>query len=321
MSAGELHVVFGTGPVGLAVTDALTRRGKRVRVVNRRGVADVLAGVEVTQGEVTDQAATAELSVGAAVIYNCTNPPYTQWPELFPALNRSIMNAAAKAGAKLVVMDNLYMYGPNNGRPLTEGLPYAATTRKGRVRAAMARELLDAHARGDIQVAIGRASDFFGPRVRDSSFGERVFEPALAGKPVQVIGKPDLLHTASYVPDIGEALVTLGEHNTAFGRAWHLPAAETISTRAFIERVFAATGQQPRLQVAPVFVLRAIGLFIPMLREVAEMGYEFEEPFILDHGAFTQAFGGTVTPLDTAIRATVDWYRMHAEQHATKVST
>ncbi|MBC8162294.1 MAG: NAD-dependent epimerase/dehydratase family protein [Roseiflexaceae bacterium] len=315
----ELHVVFGTGPVGRAVIDALARRGKRVRAVNRRGVAVEALGVETVAGDASDAATTTRLSEGAMVVYNCTNPPYTQWPELFPALNRGVLAGAAAAGAKLVVMDNLYMYGPTGGRPLTEDLPYAAKTRKGRVRAQMARELLDAHARGDVRVAIGRASDFFGPGVRDSSFGERVFEPALAGKPVQLIGKPDLPHTASYVPDIGEALVTLGEHDTALGRAWHLPAAETLSTRAFVERVFAAAGQKPQVQVAPVLLLRAIGLFNPMLREVAEMGYEFEEPFILDHSAFAQSFGAHVTPLDTAIAATMNWYRSqppHAAEHA-----
>lgn len=307
-----LHVVFGTGPVGRAVVEALLRRGLRVRAINRSGRADLSAEAEVVAGDASDATATARLAAGASVVYNCTNPPYTKWPELFPALNRGVLAGASAAGAKLVAMDNLYMYGPTHGRPLTEDLPYAATTRKGRVRAAMARELLDAHARGQVQVAIGRASDFFGPGVRDSSFGERVFEAALDGKPVQLIGKPDLAHTASYVPDIGEALVTLGEHEAAFGRAWHLPAPETVSTRAFVERVFAAAGQKPQIQVAPVPLLRVIGLFNPMLREVAEMGYEFQEPFILDHGAFATQFGARITPLDTAIGETVAWYR---QQH------
>ncbi len=87
------------------------------------------------------------------------------------------------------------MYGPTGGRPLTEDVPYAATTRKGRTRARMANDLLAARRRGRVEVTIGRASGFFGPGILDSAVAERTFYPALAGKPVQVMGDPELPHT------------------------------------------------------------------------------------------------------------------------------
>jgi nucleoside-diphosphate-sugar epimerase len=316
MSAtNELHVVFGTGPVGMAVMEALVNRGKPVLMVNRSGQAPVPSGVEVAAGDATDPARTRELCRGATVVYNCTNPPYTQWPELFPPLQAGVLAGAASAGAKLVVMDNLYMYGPTGGRPLTEALPYNAATRKGRVRAQMARDLLAAHQAGTVRVAIGRASDFFGPRVFDSAAGERVFYPALAGKAAQIMGNANLPHTYSYIPDVGTGLVILGERDEALGQAWHLPGPETVTTRRFLELIYQETGHPLKIQTLPKFMLKILSLFNPMMRELDEMLYEFEEPFVMDTSKFTEAFGNHATPLPNAIRATVNWFQKNPKAH------
>src|SRR5215208_6369499 len=132
----ELHVIFGTGAVGMSVMDELIRRGRRrVRMVNRSGRARVPEGVEVVGGDATDEAFARETSEGASLVYFALNPPYNKWPELFPPLQAGVLEGAASAGAKLIAMENLYMYGPTDGRPLTEDLPHAPNTRKGTVRA------------------------------------------------------------------------------------------------------------------------------------------------------------------------------------------
>ena len=307
----ERHVIFGTGPVGLAVMDELLTRGKRVRLVNRSGQANVPDGVEVVKGDAANPEVTRKICRGAAVVYNCTNPPYTKWPEMFPPLQAGVLEGAASAGAKLVAIENLYMYGPTHGQTMTEATPYAATTRKGRVRAEMSEALLAAHQSGQVRVAIGRASDFFGPRALLSAMGERVFYPALAGKAAQILGDADLPHTQTYVPDIGEGLVILGERDEALGQAWHLPSPETVSTRQFIEMVYEETGHPVKIQAMPKLMLKGLALFMPMMRELNEMLYEFEEPFIVDHSKFEQAFGNHATPLREAIRTTVAWYRQN----------
>jgi nucleoside-diphosphate-sugar epimerase len=306
---GELHVVFGTGPVGLAVMDELVSKGKRVRMVNRSGRANVPEGVEVLGGDATDPTFTREASAGASVVYFALNPPYNKWPELFPGLQAGVLEGAASAGAKLIAMENLYMYGPTNGRPITEEMPYAANTRKGRVRARMSQELMEAHQSGKVRVAIGRASDFFGPRVITSAAGEQVFGRAVRGKSAQVAGDPDQPHTYTYAPDIGRGLVILGESEEALGRAWHLPSPQTLTTRAFVEMICEEVGKPVRIQAAPKIVLRALGLINPPLRETIEMFYEFEEPFVVDHSDFTRTFGNHATPLREAIQRTVRWYR------------
>src|SRR5215216_973522 len=294
---GELHVVFGTGAVGMSVMDELIQRGpRRVRMVNRSGRARVPHGVEVVGGDATDEAFAREASEGASVVYFALNPPYNKWPELFPRLQAGVLEGAASAGAKLIAMENLYMYGPTGGRPITENLPYAPNTRKGRVRARMSQELMEAHKTGRVRVAIGRASDAFGPRMLTSAAGEQVFGRAVEGKSAQLAGDPDQPHTYTYVPDIGKGLVILGEREEALGRAWHLPSPETLTTRQFVEMIFEEVGKPARLQAAPKILLRAIGLFNPAIRETIEMLYEFEEPFVVNHTKFEKAFGEHATP-------------------------
>ena len=224
MAATPRHVIFGTGAIGLATLDALRRRGERVRLVNRSGTAPVPDDIEILAGDASDPAFATAAAQGAQVVYQTLNPPYHQWVELWPDLQASVLAAAQATGARLVSMENVYMYGRPNGQPLTETRPYAAHTKKGTLRARMARELLAAHAAGNVQVAIGRASDYFGPRGGgQSNLGDRVIPAALAGKTATVLGDPDQPHTYTYIPDIGEGLAVLGEHPDAPGEVWHLP--------------------------------------------------------------------------------------------------
>jgi nucleoside-diphosphate-sugar epimerase len=310
----DLHVVFGTGAIGMALIEELHASGKRVRAVNRGGAADVPEGVEVVGGDATSGEFTKTVADNAKVVYFCLNPPYTKWSELFPPLQAAVMAGAASAGAKLVAMDNLYMYGSTNGRPLTEDLPHSASTRKGSVRAQMAKDLIVAHEAGTVRVAVGRASDYFGPRGLLSAMGERIFYPALAGKKAQVLGDPDQPHTYSYVPDIAKGLAILGDREEADGEVWHLPNAPAVTTRRFIEMVYAAAGTEPGIQVMPRFLVNMVGLFNGDVRELKEMLYEFEEPFVVDHSRFEAAFGNHATPLSEAINATVAWFQAHPKQ-------
>ena len=303
------HVVFGTGAVGLAVVEHLVTVGEEVIAVNRRGHADVPAGVKVVAGDASDPLFASEVVWGATVVYQCLNPGYTKWPELFPALQSAVVRGAAAAGAKLVSFDNLYLYGPTGGTPLTEDLPSAPTGPKARVRERMARDLLAAHDEGTVRVAIGRSSDYFGPRGVGSHMGGRVLYPVLAGKDIRVMGDPDLPHTYSYIPDIGAGLVTLGTSDKADGRAWHLPNPTTLSTRAFIDRLYQAAGTSGKVSAMPAPMVNLVALFSGKVREIKEVLFEFEEPFVVNSHAFESTFGERATPLDVAIATTVEWFR------------
>lgn len=304
----ELHVIFGTGPLGLATMRALVGRGRRVRMVNRRGRADVPAGVEVVRGDAHDDESTRGVCAGAAVVYQCAQPAYTAWVRQFPALQAGVLAGAEATGAKLVVAENLYLYGPVTGA-MTEQLPYAATTRKGRVRATMSEALLAAHRAGRVRVAIGRGSDFYGPGVLESALGERVFFPALAGKAASALGDLDQPHTYTYIDDFGAALATLGERDEALGRAWHVPNAPTITTRETIATIYRQLGLPPKMRGMGRLTLTLGGLAIPAARESIEMLYEFQRPFVVDHGDYARIFGEHATPLEEGLRATIAWYR------------
>ena len=312
MSEGGLHVVFGTGQVGLALAGRLAGLGAEVRAVSRRRPAALPDSVDWRGADATDLDAAADAAKGASVVYQCLNAPYTQWPEHFPPLQHGVLAAAERAGALLVTLENVYAYGPTGGRPMTEDLPLAATTSKGRTRAAMTGELLSAAAAGRVRVTIGRASDFFGAGATESTLGERVFGNAVAGKRADFIGNPELPHTYSYVPDIAAGLATLGTDERAVGQVWHLPGPETVTTRALLDLVAAQVGHPVAVRNVPPLVLRALGVVSPLMRGLAEMAYEFEEPFILDTTKFESAFGTAVTPLATAIDNPVAWYRTQA---------
>ena len=161
---------------------------------------------------------------------------------------------------------------------------------------------------------MGRGSDFFGPWALDSGYGDRVFYPALAGKGASFAGKVDLPHTATYIEDFGKALVILGEREEALGRAWHVPNDRPqITQRQFAELVFAETGHPAKASGMGKTMMRIGGLFIPGAREVVEMMYEFEKPFIVDSSQFERTFGVKATPIAEAIKATVAWYRAHPQ--------
>jgi nucleoside-diphosphate-sugar epimerase len=302
------NVVFGAGPLGLAVAGRLMSSGQRILLVNRSGKADAPQGVEVVAADVTDPAAARKVCEGAAVVFHCASGPYGRWAQTLPPIMNGIIEGAAAAGARLVYGDNLYAYGPVDG-PIREDLPYRPIGPTTRARAEVATTLMNAHAAGKVRAAIGRASDFYGPRARQSKVGDGVFARALAGKPAQALGDPDALHTCTFIHDFAAGLVTLAQRNEALGEVWHIPSAETITTQHFIEMVFHQVGRPARLQRVPRLMISMLGIFIPPMRAVKETLYQSERPWVVDHSKFGRAFGSRPTPHEQAIAETLAWFQ------------
>ena len=307
MTEPELHVVAGLGAVGRAIAEELAARGLHARAVARHRASSLPVGVDFVEADLADPPSARRALAGAAVVYHAASAPYDRWPALLPQLMTGILEGAAATGARVVYADNLYAYGPVAG-PLTEDLPYRATGPNGRVRTALAERLMTAHETGRVRAAIGRASDYYGPWGRQSTAGERLFLPALAGKRARVLGDPDQPHTFTYLADFARALVTLGIDERAIGGIWHVPSAETLTTRQFVTTVYEAAGHPPRLRVLPPTLLAALALLSPMLRAVREQQYQRVAPWVVDHTKFERAFGASVTPHRDAIRATLDWF-------------
>jgi nucleoside-diphosphate-sugar epimerase len=300
-----LHVIVGKGPVGSTTAEELVARGHTVRVLSRSGGRST-TDVEHRQVDATDTDAVAAAARGAAAIYNAVNPAYHRWATDWPPVAAALLAAAQRTGAVLVTMSNLYAYGRPTG-PMSPESPLAATDVKGVVRARMWTDALAAHEAGRVRVTEARAADFVGPQVPGASshLGRQL--PALRkGRRAWVVGDPDVARSWGYLPDVAATLATLGTDERSLGRAWHVPSAPPRSQRQ------ALTDLAEAMRVAPVRVsgiawpvLRAVGLVVPMMREVVDVRHQFDQEFVIDATATTATFGLTATPWEEVVRATV----------------
>lgn len=309
----ETHLVLGAGQIGPLVAQRLIAQGKRVRIGRKSAAPSGISGAETIALDVRDADAVARAAEGATVVYNCVNPHYWEWPELLLPMTRGITEGAGKAGARLVALDCLYMYGDTSH--MTEDSPNNPVAKKGALRVQSGDLMLEANASGKTQVAIGRAADFYGPRAPQSMFGDRFFERVFANKSVEVFGPTELLHSYSYVEDVAAGLVALGTHADARG-IWMLPVLPAESTKDLVDRFGRALGRTIKTIQIPTFVFRAMGVFQPVMRELAEMTYQWKQPYVLDDTKFRNAFGFGATPWDEAIGATADWAKQNWESRA-----
>ncbi|MFI6498370.1 NAD-dependent epimerase/dehydratase family protein [Nonomuraea typhae] len=298
------HVIVGSGQVGTHLATLLRDQGHLVTVVTRSGSGP--EGVRKVAADVADAARLTELAGGAEALYNCVNPKYHRWLTDWPPMAAAFTTAAEASGAVLVMLGNLYAYGPLTG-PMTEDLPLASANPKFRVRAKMWQDALALHEAGRIRVTEVRGSDFFGPGATDQSYlGERFLGPLRAGRTIQLVWPADVPHSWTYLPDVAAALAIAGADERAWGRPWHVPTNAPLSFRQMGARMAAVLNRpEPRYSVLPWPVMRAAGLFVPMLGELRHVRYQFTDPFVVDSSAFQATFGVAPTPMDAALKATL----------------
>lgn len=308
--SSEKHVVFGAnGPLGRAVVEVLQKKGNPVLAVSRSGGGDHSSGVDTAAGDASNIEDVKRVCTDAAVIYHCMNTPYSTWPDTLPPIMRGLVEGALESGAKLVYGDNLYSYAPQRDGNYHEGLPFAPTTRKGKVRTELLNMIVDASKSDGLRYTVGMASDFYGPHVTDSGhLGSLVIGRALAGKSAQIVADPDQPHTFTFISDMAEDLVTLGLNDRADGQIWHVRNAPTQTFREIIQLIGTLIGQEVKIQAMPELLLTLMGWFNKDIAEIKEMLYQFKQPFIISDAKFRQTFGGTATSLESGLKETIDWY-------------
>ncbi len=301
---GELHVVLGaTGGAGRAITKALIDDGLRTRAVNRSGeTVHALADSVAADIETPEEALRAV--EGASVVYMAAQPKYSKWRERFPHMLDAAIDATAAAGAKFVMVDNLYCYGSAT-EPMKETTPERATDKKGAVRREMTATLMAQHHAGRLRVVIGRASDYFGPDCTNSGISQLVIGPAAAGKTMRWIARNDMPHSVAYLPDVARAYVTLGKSDVADGEIWHVPHGPALTGEAFMSEVRRVADRALESSVVSKTMLRLVSPFHSISRETLGIIHQWDRPFVVDDSKFRSAFGFVDTPLEEALVASL----------------
>jgi nucleoside-diphosphate-sugar epimerase len=311
LGAAPLHVVVGaSGQIGAHVVKQLVETGARVRAVTRSPLN--LAAVESATGDIGDEAQAARLCAGASVVYACFGGPQTTWATEFPRMTRGLLAGAAQARARVVFADNLYAYGPQHG-VLTEDTPLNAATGKPKLRSEIAALFLDEHRAGRVPVAIARAADLYGPGVTNAMLSQALVTRVLAGKTVFLAGDPRAPHTFTFAPDVARTLIRLANSSAAWGEVWHVPSAPAVPLIELMAVLGQLSGKPARTLRVPTTLLRAGALFSPVLRELTEMSFQWDRPYLVSHTKLTTEFGVEPTSLERGLRLTLDW--VQKQQH------
>jgi nucleoside-diphosphate-sugar epimerase len=305
--APDLHIVIGaSGQLGRAVVSALVARGLSVRAVARSPVQGLPPGVELATGDVSDASQAMRLCRGASVVYGCLGAPHVEWARSFSRMTCGLLAGAAAAAAKLIYADNLYAYGPQTGT-LVEGLPATTYGAKPRLRAELAAMLLHAHATGRARVVVARASDFYGPGVTTAMLGAPLLRQVAAGRRVFLPGDLDAPHTFTFIPDFAQALTLLALADDADGQVWHAPSAPALPLRDILGRVARLAGARLKLARIPGAGLRVAAWLSPAIRELVELGFQWDRPYLVSHAKYAARFAHRPTPIDDGLRATLAW--------------
>jgi nucleoside-diphosphate-sugar epimerase len=305
------QLVVGAGLIGKPLAEHLVARGDRVLVATRSGAS--VAGASSVILDASDPIAVTAAAEGADTIFLCPNPPYPKWAAEWPPIYEAAISAATASGAGLVMVGNLYGYGPADG-PMTEHSPQLTRERKGLVRKAGWERALAAHARGDIRVTEVRPSDYFGPEAQGSShLGGGFFRPVLASKTARVVGDPALAHSWSYLPDIVSTLIAAADYVGEWGRAWHVPSNDPLARTEIVRQINSRWGVTGRVAGLPGWALGGLAVFSPMMREISASSYQFRMPFVVDSAETERLLAVRATPWDEALADTVEYYVRSAE--------
>ncbi|SMB98210.1 NAD-dependent epimerase/dehydratase [Hymenobacter roseosalivarius DSM 11622] len=276
-----------------------------LRLVSRRP-QKVNAADELHPADLTDATQTKQAVAGSSVAYLVAGLRYNTktWQRDWPRIMTNVLNACEHHGSKLVFFDNVYMYGLVGGK-MTEETPFNPVSKKGEVRARIARQLLEAIKSGRVESLIARAPDFYGPGINNSLPNALIFDNFKKGKAAQWPGSVDEPHSYIFTPDAGRATAVLGITPSAYGQTWHLPtAAPAITTRQFASLAAVHYGVAPKISGLPKWLMRAVGLFVEPVRESVEMLYQYDRPYFFDSSKFDKQFFAA-TPYAEGIRLAV----------------
>ncbi len=312
---GKAVVLGATGGIGSAVVFELAKRERSVIVVARstkkakKLFQDINVGIRCA--DLMDQEETINAVQGADVVYHCVGINYTKWLKEFPIINDNILSAVNEVGANLVFADNLYMYGKMQGDKISEEHPLNAKGKKGKLRMRLAKQILDSHSKGEINAVIVRFGDFYGPNVANG-FTKPLLENPVKGKAATWLVDLDKKHSMIYIRDAAKGMVNLSEDLNSYGQIFHVEGAEPVTGREFITMIFQELNQEPKMKVLSEGTINILSVFLPIVKELKELNYEWKYPFIIDGTKYASTFNTKEhTAHNVAIKETLNWFKQN----------
>jgi len=305
---GTNLIIGGNGALGRELAKQLLAAGKPVMIASRSGTTGIPRAL-AAMCDASDPRQIRKLAAAAQTCFVTVGVDYTKFAQLWPPLIDGLIEGLTDTGVPLIFADNLYMYGPQQSA-LREDLPLADYGVKPRIRAFVAGRLESAWREGRILMAMVRASDFYGPGADQHGLIDGfIIQPALEGKPARVMCSLNQPHTFTYLPDYARALISVAEEESAWGEAWHVPNAPPLTLGELISQIEDLTRQKITVQVARSWLITAAGMFNPVMREMKEMQFQWNAPYLVDHSRFAAKFWDNFTPLDEGLQASIDWAR------------
>ncbi|WP_339711655.1 NAD-dependent epimerase/dehydratase family protein [Cyclobacterium amurskyense] len=305
-----MQTILGSGgAIGTELAKALKAYTSDIRLVSRspKKVNDSDA---LFAADILDTKALKNAIHGSSIVYVTVGFTYShkEWAEKWVPFIENVITFCSEENCKLVFFDNIYMYDPGFLNGMTEETPVNPPSKKGAVRAKVARMILDAIASNKIQALIARSADFYGPSISNNSLlTEMVFKPLSQGKKANWLVSDRYVHSFTYTIDAAVATALLGNTDTAYGQVWHLPTASAPYTgKQWIEHIAKGLGTIPKIQLAPKFLIKIMGIFNPIMRESVEMLYQYDRDYVFDSSKFEKAFDYTPTPYELGIKKIIE---------------
>ncbi|CAE6783167.1 NAD-dependent epimerase/dehydratase family protein [Paraburkholderia haematera] len=324
-TTGTVGLFGAAGAAGQVIAAALSAAGRDYRVVGRsRAPLEAAFGhdphAQIVTWNPDDPASIKAAAAGLQTVIYLVGVPYDQFAAHPPLMEKTLAGVTAAGVERFILIGTVYPYGRARSNPISENHPREPHTFKGKMRLAQENLVLAAHGRASgstrLSTLVLRLPDFYGPCI-ERSLLNGVFEGAAHGKRAQVLGPVDVPHEFIYLPDIGPVVETLTRTPDAYGRWWHLAGTGTITQREVVRQTFALAGREPKMMVAGKTMLRVLGLFNPIMRELVEMNYLLTEPVVLDDSALTKLIGPIAkTSYEEGIR-----HAFNAAREAASMST
>ncbi len=304
-----MQTILGAGGgAGTELAKQLINFTKEIRIVNRNpkkvNTTDQLLKADLLNPLLLDEAVK-----GSEIVYVTIAFEYktSVWKETWPAFMKNLIESCKKHKAKIVFVDNMYMYDANHLSNMTEETLINPTCEKGKIRAKVLKILMDAVEQGEVNALVARGADFYGPGVIGSILTQSVYNNLLKDKNPQMLGKIDVIHSFTYSKDIGKALAALGNTPDAFNQVWHLPTHEgKLISKEWVELFMNAMGKQKKIQVLPVWAMGMLGLFIPILKELKDISYQFDRDYYFNSSKFNKHFNFTPTTPEEGVKEIVN---------------